>query len=118
MNCDDYRNRYAVFTSFPLARELSESDEYEFWHTHGFECSLCQTWNLEQEVIKRGHNISDYPCIHIAYYSTMKCSEHQDAKECPDVTIVKVDNEYGMPVRDGGKSYIKIEYCPWCGIKL
>jgi len=54
----------------------------------------------------------------MAYYSTLKCREHQDAKECPDLTIVKVNNEYGMPVRDGGKSYIKIEYCPWCGIKL
>ncbi len=118
MNCDDFRNRYAAFTSFPLARELSDSDEYEFWHTHGVECGLCQTWNLKQEIIKRGHNMSDYPCTHIAYYSTMKCSVHQGVKECPDLTIVKVDKQYGMTVRDGGKSYIKIEYCPRCGIKL
>ena len=31
-------------------------------------------------------------------------------------------NEYGIPIHDGenGKitSYIKIQYCPWCGKKL
>ncbi len=27
-------------------------------------------------------------------------------------------DEYGIVVHDSGKSYIKIEYCPWCGQKL
>lgn len=38
----------------------------------------------------------------------------------PDVIIVysaKFD-EYGIPVKDGGSSYIEIHYCPWCGKKL
>lgn len=38
----------------------------------------------------------------------------------PDVIIVysaKFD-EYGIPIKDGGNSYIEIQYCPWCGTKL
>ncbi|MCC8027697.1 MAG: hypothetical protein LIP16_20625 [Clostridium sp.] len=27
-------------------------------------------------------------------------------------------DEYGIVIHDLGKSYIKIEYCPWCGKKL
>jgi hypothetical protein len=26
--------------------------------------------------------------------------------------------EYGVPVHDGGQSYIGINFCPWCGAKL
>ncbi|HMJ69728.1 MAG TPA: hypothetical protein VK508_12570 [Cyclobacteriaceae bacterium] len=43
-------------------------------------------------------------------------------KEPDDVdTIIKyvaVFDEYGIPIRDGGSSFIHIEYCPWCGAKL
>jgi len=27
-------------------------------------------------------------------------------------------NEYGLIIHDGGESYLKIDYCPWCGTKL
>ena len=27
-------------------------------------------------------------------------------------------DEYGIVIHDSGLSYIKIEYCPWCGQKL
>ncbi len=27
-------------------------------------------------------------------------------------------NEYGIPVCDGGNSYIIISHCPWCGKEL
>jgi hypothetical protein len=26
--------------------------------------------------------------------------------------------EYGIPVLDGGTSYITLDFCPWCGTKL
>lgn len=26
--------------------------------------------------------------------------------------------EYGIPVKDGGTSFIEIFFCPWCGQKL
>lgn len=27
-------------------------------------------------------------------------------------------DEYGIPIRDGGSSTVRIAYCPWCGRKL
>ena len=26
--------------------------------------------------------------------------------------------EYGIPIRDGGMSYLLIDHCPWCGMRL
>ena len=118
MNCEEYRKKYPEFTKFPLAREIHESEEYEKWQEHGFDCESCELWDTEQQVINRGHNPSEFPCIHIAYHSTMPCDKHNDPWECPDMTIVKTNDGYGIPIRDGGSSYIKISHCPWCGIKL
>lgn len=118
MTCENYRNKYTEFNVSPLAKEVWDSEEYACWQSHGLECKSCEHWDLEQQVIQRGHGISDFPCIHMAYYSTMVCNDHHDFFECPDMTIVKDGGEYGIPVRDGGASYIKIDYCPWCGVKL
>ncbi len=27
-------------------------------------------------------------------------------------------DEYGIPVHDGGNSYVEMRFCPWCGKKL
>jgi hypothetical protein len=49
-----------------------------------------------------------------------KCQQHDDPFECPDNLVYyspKFD-EYGLIVHDGGSSYIKIEFCPWCGTNV
>ena len=40
--------------------------------------------------------------------------------ECKDNVIVYCAKfrEYGIPINDGGTSYLLINYCPWCGNKL
>lgn len=38
--------------------------------------------------------------------------------QCPDQVVVKKDHGYGLPIQDGGGSYIEIRYCPWCARKL
>ncbi|MEW6734615.1 MAG: hypothetical protein AB1489_25040 [Acidobacteriota bacterium] len=51
---------------------------------------------------------------------TYKCNRHQNAFDCPDKIIyysARFD-EYGIIIHDGGSSYVGIEYCPWCGVKL
>ena len=118
MNCDEYRAKYSEFTNHPLEREVWETDEYESWQEHESECESCELWDTEQQVTKRGYNPSDFPCIHMAYHSTMTCEDHKDPWECPDMTIVKTKSGYGIPVRDGGSSYIQISHCPWCGTQL
>lgn len=34
------------------------------------------------------------------------------------MTLVRTEEGFGIPVRDGGNSYIQIDYCPWCGVEI
>lgn len=38
---------------------------------------------------------------------------------CPDCVLVQTGpTNYGLPIHDGGGSYISISFCPWCGTRL
>lgn len=49
-----------------------------------------------------------------------ECEQHADPFECADSLIVynEIVDEYGLPVHDGGPTYVLIAHCPWCGTKL
>ncbi|PJZ41869.1 hypothetical protein CH370_09670 [Leptospira kmetyi] len=62
----------------------------------------------------------NFPCVHIADQVTQKCLDHPDPMNCPDILIIYSVQEkiYELPIRDGGKSGSKIDFCPWCGVAL
>jgi hypothetical protein len=49
-----------------------------------------------------------------------RCDLHNDPFDCADRLIIynSRSNEYGIIIHDGGSSYSRIRYCPWCGIAL
>ena len=51
-----------------------------------------------------------------------RCDMHNDPFKCPDRVVVGPDDlnagGYGIPIHDGGSSYIRFDYCPWCGTNL
>lgn len=58
-------------------------------------------------------------CDTMKRMSTMDCSIHDDPHECPDVMVVwSQTHGPGLPVRDGGSSFITINHCPWCGTEI
>lgn len=120
MNCSEYRANYADFARFPLPREVWDTPEWLAWTDHFHECSACSDWTLAQRVIGRGQDPAAFPCVHIADQITQTCDQHPDPRDCPDILVVYVPrfDEYAIPIRDGGSSYSKIQYCPWCGTKL
>jgi hypothetical protein len=48
------------------------------------------------------------------------CPEHPDRFECPDCLVHYHPRfrEYGLIVHDGGSSWVCIQFCPWCGVRL
>lgn len=56
-------------------------------------------------------------CATMAKSLEMSCDLHADPFDCPDVPVVfhEIFGEYGIPIRDGGASYLLISHCPWCG---
>ena len=59
-------------------------------------------------------------CEKMDFFVNQKCDVHNNIYECPDIIILYEDryDEYGIIIHDSGESYIKIEFCPWCGKKL
>ncbi|WP_084174964.1 DUF6980 family protein [Afifella pfennigii] len=48
------------------------------------------------------------------------CPQHANPWQCPDTVLVYHEpfDEYGIPIRDGGMSYLRLAHCPWCGTPL
>jgi hypothetical protein len=87
------------------------------WNDHLSTCHRCGDWFQAQAVEKRGFRAARFPCVHIAYRVTEPCDRHTP-EECPDVLVLRAGRGYGLPVRDGGGSVVRIGFCPWCGISL
>ncbi|MFR8143659.1 MAG: DUF6980 family protein [Clostridia bacterium] len=64
--------------------------------------------------------MSLYCCRRMEENVNQTCKEHSNMFECLEqiITYNRKFNEYGIIIHDGGKSYLLIEYCPWCGAKL
>jgi len=63
---------------------------------------------------------SMYCCEMMEENSVFSCDTCKDEFECPDSLIYhdSNQNEFGVIIHDGGSSFTRIEYCPWCGSKL
>jgi hypothetical protein len=61
-----------------------------------------------------------YCCHAMTYYLEQRCRIHDSPFECPDNVIYFHPRfrEHGIIVHDGSKSYLVIQYCPWCGKRL
>jgi hypothetical protein len=57
-------------------------------------------------------------CSKMDYFANSHCDIHANPFDCPDCLIYRDDNEYGIIVHDGGTSFVKINFCPWCGASL
>ena len=65
-------------------------------------------------------HMREHCCAEMTRRVTWRCAEHDDPFECPDVVVIfgARFQEYGLIVHDGGRSFIEIGYCPWCGSRL
>lgn len=73
-------------------------------------------FELVTELMQEDYELSQ--CRHLSEHMR-PCAEHGgDPWECPDVLFCKGERGYGIPIRDGGNSYVRILYCPFCGKRL
>lgn len=70
-------------------------------------------------------NDGKYCCEAFRDQVTQPACKHHTRLSCPDHIIVdggkpvfSHDTRYVLPVKDGGSSFFRIHYCPFCGKKL
>lgn len=63
---------------------------------------------------------TEHCCERMRAQVDQRCPDHPDPYDCGDALIVHVSKyrEYGIIIHDGGRSYIRIAHCPWCGASL
>jgi hypothetical protein len=62
----------------------------------------------------------DVCCNAMSAHLSQPCGQHADPFDCSDNIMYWAPpfDEYGLIIHDGGRSYIVVEYCPWCGKRL
>ena len=57
-------------------------------------------------------------CDDMRNWSSDHCTEYPF--DCPDRLVYYSEkrNHFGIIIHDGGGSFVKIRYCPWCGKAL
>lgn len=60
--------------------------------------------------------VKSFCCEMMNYHLTTFFTDPESV-DCVILYVPKFD-EYGMPIHDGGSSYVLISFCPWCGKEL
>lgn len=120
MDCTEFRKLHQRLNKSLMPKEFWETDEYEEYKIHGDECEACYDWYMTEEAKKKGAKMKDHPCPHMAYYATVPKDYEGDPQDDPDIPVLyyKEAKCYGIPIRDGGSSFLGIKHCPWCGKAL
>ena len=120
MKCKEFEIYYNQLKKRKITIDEINTEKFNEYNNHLDECIKCYDFYLTKQLKHRKINVKQYPCLHIAYHSTFNCKIHKNKWDCPDNTLIfsKKTKKYGIPIRDGGKSFIEIKYCPWCGEKI
>lgn len=120
MNLKKFKQLYKIYSDFPLAKELTETPEYERYTAAYHDDKACSEWVLKTKVKAAGINPKKYCCLDMAYH--LIPSKQAIGQEAIHYDAVIMEHpkrkEFGIPIHDGGSSYIHIRFCPWCGRKV
>ena len=64
--------------------------------------------------------MTQHCCARMDFDLGQRCEQHPDRFDCADALVFHCDddNTYGLIIHDGGASFSRIEFCPWCGTRL
>jgi len=104
--------------SGPLSKQVWQTAEYDSYLEAMNVDKECADWYLKQRIKEAGLSYKKYCCVEMAYY-LIEDKKSKNQKEINyDSVVTKSRDDFGLPIHDGGNSYIVINYCPWCGSKL
>ncbi|HTN46576.1 MAG TPA: hypothetical protein VL098_09530 [Flavipsychrobacter sp.] len=111
-----------VFIS-PIFNKINELELNEY--NRALENEKFRDWRLKYLIKMADINVGKHCCLEMKYHLIEYHKEKQELKNNSeyinyDSVIVydKSQKYYGIPIHDGGSSYIKIKHCPWCGTQI
>lgn len=62
--------------------------------------------------------MTEFCCDWLRTEATRECPDHPDRTECAGTVIHRYPDGWGIPIHDGGTSYVTVRFCPSCGAPL
>jgi len=120
MNLAQYKKFYKKYSKHPLPREVWDTAEYKAYLAAFHNNKECQEWELKRRIKKAGIDYKRYCCVDMAYrlIEDKRSKGKEEINYDCVITHQKKGKVYGIPIHDGGNTFIKIKYCPWCGKRL
>src|SRR5882757_2528871 len=114
MNLAIYKKLHKKYSVSRIPREVWDTPEYKEYQDAFHFNKECQTWDLKQRIKKAGIDYKKYCCISMAYRLIEdKLSKGKKEINYDSVmTHYKKGKTFGIPIHDGGSSFIRIKYCP------
>jgi hypothetical protein len=106
-----------LYKRFSSGKDGRRTKEFSDYIDAMNEDEVIRDWYLRQQIKKSKVKVGRHCCTRMTYYLTF---DKPVRTINPDAIIRfrKKTKAYGIPVHDGGSSFIKIEHCPWCGTGL
>jgi len=120
MDLTRFKKLSKIYSKLPLAREIWETPEYEEYMKAFHNDKDCQELELKRRIKEARIDYKKYCCVDMAYH-LIEDKISKNKKEINYDSIITHSlkgKEFGIPIHDGGNSYIQINFCPWCGKKL
>ncbi|MCE6992052.1 DUF6980 family protein [Dyadobacter sp. CY323] len=113
-----FKKYFKTFNDLPLPGDVWQTAEYEAYVEAIGLNKDCGDWYFKQKIKDAGINYKKYCCLKMAYHliEDKKATLENPINYDSVITHKRID--FGLPIHDGGNSYIKIDFCPWCGKKL
>jgi hypothetical protein len=120
MEVKKFKQLLKIYTKLPLPREVSETEEYAKYINALHNDKECSELYKRYYIKEAGLNYKKYCCTDMAYQLVEDSKPLAEDEINYDAVMryCKSHKEFGIPIHDGGASYISINYCPWCGTKL
>lgn len=120
MDFKEFKILHKRFTEALNSGNTAEFEEYDDYLDARYENDDFSNWVIEQGLKEKNFDYSSFCCIVMAYHIAGSLDDSGNIKyDDTDVIMHKwKDGTFGIPIHDGGPSIVKINFCPWCGIKL
>lgn len=112
-----FKALYKKFSSGKLDNSICETKEYSEFIDAINDDEKISDWYLSQQIKKSKVKVGRHCCTKMTYYLTFD-KKTKDINPDAVIRFNKKAKDYGIPIHDGGLSFIEIEYCPWCGTQL
>jgi hypothetical protein len=120
MTLAEFKKLNKIYSKLPLPKSVWDTPKHQEYMDAFFNNKKCQEWELKRRIKAAGIHYKKYCCIDMAYYliEDKKSKGKEEINYDSVMTHYKKGRAFGIPIHDGGSSFIKINYCPWCGTKL